>query len=261
MSPLYRILLSSCLGAVFLLPLEARAALPSKGAQPVATQCSGARSPTRVLRDDFDGTQLDPAVWTVDANAGSVSVAGGLARVAAGDTTSFPFVTAATPLIPASGGFSVRWTATFERVAVHGACSLVGSRGLPIDGGDNPSTTFFAACQDSSVGYLVSVATAIDAPRTIAFQDSSGAELSHDVEVCWLAARTEVWVDGTRVFVSARDPDVPMPDALWFGNYARGLIDSPWNDFSLDSVDITAFDSDGTIFADGLEGAGDGDAG
>ena len=39
--------------------------------------------------------------------------------------------------------------------------------------------------------------------------------------------------------------------------YARGLIDSPWNDFALDNIDITAFDSDGTIFADGLEGASD----
>ena len=59
------------------------------------------------------------------------------------------------------------------------------------------------------------------------------------------------------MFVAARDADVPMRAALWFGNYARGLIDSPWNDFALDNIDITAFDSDGTIFADGLEGASD----
>lgn len=46
---------------------------------------------------------------------------------------------------------------------------------------------------------------------------------------------------------------MPVPDALWLGNYARGALNAPWSNFSLDLVEITAFDAGPRIFADGYE--------
>jgi hypothetical protein len=217
-----------------------------------ATQCTGATSVVGVLRDDFDGTQVDTSLWTVDVNAGSVAVAGSEIRVASPSVTSFPLLTTALMVIPQTGSFSVRWIAQYEQSTVHGTCSLVGSKGLPVDGGPNTSIGVFFACQDNLVGYNVHVATSSTNTR-LAFSIPEGSLSRHDVEYCWLEDRLEVWVDGVRRLEAARDASVPAPDALWFGNYARGALNAPWSNFSLDVVEITAFDAGPRIFADGYE--------
>ena len=227
------------------------AAAQEKGAA-ASTQCTGARSAVSVLRDDFNGTQLDASLWAVDVNAGSVTVAGGAVRVASPSSTSFPLVTTALPVIPQTGSFSVRWAAQYEQSTLHGTCSLVGARGLPTDGGPNTSTNVFFACQDSLEGHNVSAATS---PTNTALAHSApgGSLLRYEVEYCWLENRVEVWVDGVRRLDAARDDSLAMPDSLWFGNYARGTQNEPWSNFTLDFVEVTAFEVGGRIFADGFE--------
>jgi hypothetical protein len=217
-----------------------------------ATQCSGAGAVASVVRDDFDGTQIDASLWNVDANAGSVTVAGGAVRVAAPSVTSFPLVRSAVPLIPATGEFSVRWAAQYEQSTVHGTCTLVGSRGLPTDGGPNTSSSAFGACQDHGIGYNVTAATS-STSSTQAHSVPDDTLERVDVEYCWLADRVEVWVDGVRRFDAARDASLLVPDSLWFGNYARGAVNAPWSNFSIDFIEVLSFDSSARIFADGYE--------
>jgi hypothetical protein len=223
-----------------------------RGAPVAETQCTGADSPVSVLRDDFDGTQIDAAVWAVDPNAGSVTVAGGEVRVVSPASTSFPLVTSVLPVIPQTGGFSVRWVGAYEQSTLHGTCSLAGSRGLPTDGGPNTSVGAFASCQDALVGFNVQASTS-STQTVLAHTMPAGSLLVHEIEYCWLESRVEVWVDGVRRFDAARDPSLPAPDSLWFGNYARGGVDTPWSNFSLDVVEVTAFEVGGRIFADGYE--------
>jgi hypothetical protein len=226
-------------------------AVSAKGAAAI-TQCSGAQAAVSVMRDDFDGTQIDAGLWVVDANAGSVTVAGGAARVASPSTTSFPLVTSAQPVIPQAGAFSVRWAAQYEQSTVHGTCTLAGARGLPVDGGQNDTIGAFSACQDNGVGYNVYVAPS-PGEVEIAYSVPEDSLLRHEVEYCWLETRIEVWVDGVRRLDVARDASFAVPDSLWFGNYARGALDSPWSNFSLDFVEVIAFDASDGIFVDGFE--------
>ena len=245
-----RVLASLTVAAGAMLTTSATAAR-EKGLEP-STQCSGAGAIARVVRDDFDGNQIDASLWNVDVNAGSVTVAGGAVRVAAPSVTSFPLVSSIVPLIPATGEFSVRWAAQYEQSTVHGTCTLVGSRGLPTDGGPNNSIGAFFACQDNAVGYNVTAAISATS-STVAHSVPDDTFLRVDVEYCWLADRVEVWVDGVRRLDAARDASLLAPDSLWFGNYARGAVNAPWSNFSIDFIEVLSFDSSASIFADGYE--------
>lgn len=236
-----------CAAALVALPSVAA----TEGAAP-ATLCTGAQAAASVLRDDFDETPIDAGLWVVDANAGSVSVAGGEVRVASPAATSFPFVTTALPVIPQDGGFSVRWAAQYEQSTVHGTCTLAGARGVPTDGGPNTSSGAFSACQDNVEGYNV-YASASSTNVVVAYSEPDDSLARHEIEYCWLQDRVEVWVDGIRRLDAARDVSVQRPDSLWVGNYARGALDAPWSNFRLDFVEVVAFDASGRIFADGYE--------
>jgi hypothetical protein len=60
-----------------------------------------------IFRDDFDGTSLDPAIWTVDMGDGQIEVGGGVVTLTCPGAT-FPVVTSVPGLFPATGDFVVR---------------------------------------------------------------------------------------------------------------------------------------------------------
>ena len=61
----------------------------------------------QVFHDDFDGTSLDPAKWTI-AGGGTVAVAGGFATLSSTNGDMFPYVTSVTNSFPPTGDFLIR---------------------------------------------------------------------------------------------------------------------------------------------------------
>lgn len=233
--------------------LSALASAAVAGGPPVATQCSGARNPIAVYEESFDAGVIDPAVWNLDANEGSVGVVAAALRVASPSTRSFPFVTSATILLPESGAFSVRWSADYEQASPQSTCSLVASRGVPSDGDSgNADVGAFSACQDNALGF--NVAVALSASQMAIAHSVPEIELDAvDLEYCWLEDRVELWVDGTRAFEAVRHPALIRPDSLWFGNPARAAVPAAWSNFALDHMRVSTFDVEAVAFADGFE--------
>ncbi|MFO0043247.1 MAG: Calx-beta domain-containing protein [Pseudomonadota bacterium] len=209
----------------------------------LGSRCTGARSSVLGFRDDFAGSAIDPARWTVDANDGSVTVAAGEATVNAGNVVGFPYVTASAGPLPASGAFSLRWIATYTSTsAVYGNNSLVASTGLAPDGGTAGSVIFHAYAGQYPSGYIADARISATDAGPAAFISNPPALVRREVEFCWLQGRDELWVDGVRVENPVRDPILARPDALWFGNFDRGVLPGEHPDFRLDLVEVRALE-------------------
>ena len=72
----------------------------------------------------------------------------------------------------------------------------------------------------------------------------------HDVEYRWLSNTLEVYVDGARQLQQTRDPNVPRPTTLWFGNPSNSA--NAWQPFTLNYVEVRALNDE--IFRDGFGG-------
>ncbi len=209
----------------------------------LGSRCTGARSSTLGFRDDFVGAAIDPARWTVDVNDGTVSVAAGEATVNAGNVVGFPYVTANGAPLPASGAFSLRWIATYTSTsAVYGNNSLVASTGLAPDGGPVGDLIFHAFAGQYPSGYVADARISTSDAGPAAFISNPPALLRREIEFCWLDGRNELWVDGVRVENPLRDPTLLRPDALWFGNFDRGVLPGEHPDFRLDLVEVRALE-------------------
>lgn len=209
----------------------------------LGSRCTGARSSTLGFRDDFAGAAIDPARWNVDANDGSVTVAAGEATVNAGNVVGFLYVTANAAPLPASGAFSLRWIATYTSTsAVYGNNSLVASTGLAPDGGPVGDLIFHAFAGQYPSGYVADARISTSDAGPAAFLSNPPALLRREVEYCWLDGRNELWVDGVRVENPLRDPTLLRPDALWFGNFDRGVLPGEHPDFRLDLVEVRALE-------------------
>jgi CSLREA domain-containing protein len=209
----------------------------------LGSRCTGARISVLGFRDDFAGSAIDPARWTVDANDGSVTVAAGEATVSAGNVVGFPYVTASAGPLPPSGAFSLRWIATYTSTsAVYGNNSLVASTGLAPDGGPAGSVIFHAYAGQYPDGYRADALISASDPGPPAFISNPPALVRREVEFCWLQGRDELWVDGVRVENPVRDPTLARPDALWFGNFDRGVLPGEHPDFRLDLVEVRALE-------------------
>jgi hypothetical protein len=231
----------------------------------LGTRCTGARSSVLGFRDDFAGSAIDPARWNVDANEGSVIVGNGEATVSAGNVASFPYVTANGTPLPAGSTYSVRWVSTFIQAATHGTSTLAGSDGLPVDGLPGNNSRFGAGINGSVAGGGYGVV--IPATPPTAFFEATPSLQRREVEVCYLGNRVEAWVDGVLAASRPRDLNLSLPNALFFGQFNRGLPISSWSNFRLDLVEVRALELDVvpndtfeliayTISAGGLRSAG-----
>jgi hypothetical protein len=161
-------------------------------------------------------------------------------------SAGFPYVASVgSPILPV-GDFSVRWIATYGAQQSSGTGSLALIDVLPADGAASFSDVA-DAWQDGS-SYRVQVRN--DAKTvTNAYAVSSPAPIQHDVEYCWLAGTTEVWVDGVRQMQTTRNTNVPRPAALWFGNPVA-TYSAAWQPFTLNYVEVRALND--VIFKDGF---------
>ncbi len=208
------------------------------------SQCTGARNYGASFFDDFSGNTLDPSRWTAYSHGGNLVVADNSVAVSAG--SGLPYVTSAGSPIP-TGNFSVRWIAAYGTQANWGTGSLALTDVLPADGTQSWSNVA-DAWQDSG-GYRVEGRVADVGTVTSAYSVPSPTAVPHDVEYCWLAGATEVWVDGQLQLQATRNANVPRPTALWFGN--PGATGSgPWQPFTLYYVEVRALNDE--IFKDGF---------
>ncbi|WP_343787919.1 Ig-like domain-containing protein [Dokdonella soli] len=198
------------------------------------SQCSGANTYVVSFLDNFPGTSLDPTHWSATVNGGTIAVAGNSVALAAPNGSAFPYVTSIGSPIPGSGNFSVRWIAAYNSSqAAAGTGALALAQTLPSNGAAS-WLDVADAWQDSN--YRVQVQNPAGSLTTAYSTASNVAQ--HDVEYCWLASTTEVYVDGVRKLQQARDPGVLRPTALWFGNPSNTA--NTWVPFTLSRVEVRA---------------------
>ena len=221
----------------------------------LGSRCTGARSSVLGFRDDFAGIVVDPARWNVDVNDGSVTVGAGEATVNADNVVGFPYVTAR------------RWPVASQRrpfVALdrHLHQHVGGLRQQQHGGIDRSGARWRAGGQHVLPRLCRPVSEWLRRRRADFDQrhrsggvhlESAGTGLRREIEFCWLDGRDELWVDGVRVENPLRDPTLLRPDALWFGNFDRGVLPGEHPDFRLDLVEVRAlevgFDTDLQIIA------------
>jgi hypothetical protein len=210
----------------------------------IVTRCTGVGSSTLGFRDDFNGTTIAPARWTVDANDGSVTAADGQALVSAGTVSGFPYVGALGTPLPATGAFSVRWVSSYLQAGTHGTSTLSGVNGLPADGGPNADISFGAGIAGSVIGggYLVHTPT----NPGIAYFEASPSLLRREVEICYFDDRIEAWVDGVLAANRLRDTSRSRPNTLYFGQFNRGFPVATWSNFLLDLVEVRQLQLNGS---------------
>ncbi len=201
------------------------------------SNCSGTASFTSAFFDDFPGASLDSSKWTGYIHGGNIVVANQSVALSAG--SGFPYVTALQsggvfPPIPSSGAFSVRWIAAYDAQQGFGTGSLALSTTLPADGATSWSDV--ADAWQDAAGYRVEVRNDA-ATVTNAYSDQPPVQVQHDVEYCWLASSSEVWVDGQLKLQGPRNANVPRPTTLWFGN-PTGNSSGPWQPFTLNYVEV-----------------------
>jgi hypothetical protein len=195
-------------------------------------QCSGMVNHTDVLAETFAGPVLSTD-WTQHTNGGTVTVSDGITL--ASSATTFPFITSAQPIIPATGDFSVRWSARYKNDVAQGTGSLVLSNGLPANGASDNYALRSADAWQGSGSFQVRARTDASTYGNV-FTETPPQNVVHDVEYCWIGSQTtfEVWVDGTRK-LQAPTTGLTRPTSLWFGNpVVAGAV--PWSSFILDHV-------------------------
>jgi hypothetical protein len=198
-----------------------------------ASQCTGAANYGPAFFDDFSGSVLDPTKWKTYAHGGNLDVANNSVAASAG--TGFPYVTSVgLPILPAAD-FSVRWIATYGAQNNYGTGSLALTSVLPVDGASTWSNV--ADAWQDGTNYRVEVSNDATSGVMHAYSQQPPVQMQHDVEYCWLAGTTEVWVDGVRQMQAARNANVPRPVALWFGN-PGGNSSGQWQPFTLNYVEV-----------------------
>lgn len=220
-----------------LLMLSFSVSLPSKAqVKPVSQKPSLSISPTQVFRDDFDGTSLDPDVWQIFTNSGTVSVDSGwvtLSRPDAGN--AFPYVHTKYNLIPPNGNFAVRIGLQYLSVTVHGDGFSIDDR-LPANGSPGSwawQPTVYTLWQDSELGYVL-----FDYTGNTRYHTTAPNLNYHDVEFRWLDNTDEYYIDGQLANRVTRGSTVSRPVDLWFGNPVIPEGSARWTSFRIDYIEV-----------------------
>lgn len=224
---------------VLLMPISTRSFVRPVDAAPFGTET------VQVFRDDFDGNQLDPDLWQVYPNDGTVEVSSGYVTVSAPVAgSSFPYVHSRFNPIPLTGNFAVKVGIQYLTAAPNGDGFSVDDR-LPANGSPGAwawQPSVYTIWQDQSLGFLL-----WDYLGHVHYHVSAPHLSYHDIEFRWLDNTDQFYVDGQLVKEVARDNGTPRPLDLWFGNpVVAAAVD--WTSFTLDYVEVNALDVPNPFF-------------
>jgi hypothetical protein len=186
----------------------------------------------QVFHDDFDGTALDPAVWSVDlGTGGQVVVADGVVTVTCTGNV-FPVVTSVRDPFP-PGDFLVRVRMRYNTVVQAGD----GFGALDNFWGDEGAACRpFLVWQDANV-WLV------EAGGPMYLLDPRPDTQYHVYEWTYVAGRYAVDLDGTTLSVN----DCALrPTRLFFGHPHPIVAGPPWTSFEIDFVHVEPFGATAT---------------
>ena len=182
--------------------------------------------PAQVFHDDFDGDALNPAVWTIDATDGQVTVSDGYLYLSSASPV-FPVVTSTNDLFPA-GDFRV--IVGLQYLAVDRCGDGFGSM-------DNFWEDYYSgtACrpfllwQDSGGLYVYagsSGLTGLAPPSDLGY---------HVYEWTYVGGQYDFWMDGVH---RASGGCGPRPTKVFFG-HPHPITCAPWTEFAVDFIDIS----------------------
>ena len=186
----------------------------------------------QVFHDDFDGTALDPTVWSVEVGDGQIVVADGVATLLCTGST-FPVATTVLEPFP-PGDFRIRVRLRYVSVARCGD----GFGALDNFWEDYYGTACrpFLLWQDAGGWYSYTGSSGY-------YYIGSGPTTEyHDYEWTYIAGRYSFFLDGA--MLSTGDC-APRPTRLFFG-HPHPIGCSPWTSFEIDYVHIEPFGETGT---------------
>ena len=195
----------------------------------------------QVFRDDFDGASLNPDVWQIYTNGGTVSIGSGyltLSRTDAGNT--FPYIHTKFNPIPLSGNFAIKVGIQYLEVTYHGDGLSIDDR-LPANGSPGPwawQPTVYTIWQGSDFGYNLT-----DYAGSSRYYAPAPHLTYHNIEFRWLDNTDEYYIDGQLVNTVSRSSGVPRPVDIWFGNPVIPASFTAWTSFKLDYIEVDALDS------------------
>jgi hypothetical protein len=181
----------------------------------------------QVFHDDFDGTALDPAVWSVDlGTGGQVVVADGVVTVTCTGNV-FPVVTSVQDPFP-PGDFVVRVRMRYNTVVQAGD----GFGALDNFWGDEGAACRpFLAWQDGNVWF-------VEAGGPMYLLSPRPDTQYHVYEWTYIGGRYAVALDGTTLSVN----DCTLrPTKLFFGHPHPIIAGPPWTSFEIDYVRVEPF--------------------
>jgi len=190
------------------------------------------------FREDFNGTSLNPELWQVYLNEGTVSVDSGWVTLDNGIVGRFPYVHTKYNVVPTSGNFSLKFGIQYLSVTGFGDGFSVDDR-LPANGSPGSWSwlpTIYTLWQDSNNGYFI-----FDNSGIKRYYTRSPNLNYHEIEFRWLDTADEYYVDGSLVNTVPRNITVPRPVSIWFGNPVipeGGSLD--WSNFKLDYIEVTS---------------------
>jgi len=179
---------------------------------------------SQVFQDDFDGTALDPAVWSVDFGTdGQVVVADGVVKVTCTGNV-FPVVTSVQDPFPQSD-FVVSVRMRFNAVAQAGD----GFGALDNFWGDEGAACRpFLVWQDGNVWF-------VEAGGPMYLLGPIPDTQYHVYEWTYIGGRYTVALDGTTLSVN----DCALrPTRLFFGHAHPIVAGPPWTSFEIDYVRV-----------------------
>jgi YD repeat-containing protein len=233
--------------------------------------------------DEFNGAELDPAIWSIGSDArwcspsgawrviasqacqgltqnppyGSLSVAGGEARfTAAPDTRAFPYAWTRDDVFAPAGDFVVDVRMRYDSLTNHGDGLHAKRWADPTPVGDNSPYAqgavrcgTFGIWGDSGLGKPAPHIPGIEVPI------SGSATGYHDYRFQYANGKYFVFVDG-RLWIGPVASTI-VPNRIWAGNplFTDSSIDD-WSDFTLDYIRISepaSIDTDGNGVYDGVQ--------
>jgi hypothetical protein len=183
-----------------------------------------------VFCDSFDGSALDPAMWSVFENEGSVEVSGGELLLSSSGR-SFPFILARTG-IPASGPYRLTIRFRFTEAGEYGT-GFKAQEGFPENGRSvDPVDERLTAkvWQDKEAEFVIETECTSLPMRTdiashvVVFEDDG-------------SGRVRAWLDEEEMSACAGSR---RPDTLWLGNPTAPLedCDCAWTSVAFDLVRV-----------------------
>jgi hypothetical protein len=239
------LLLAFLFGSVLTLPLLSTSSLSGIPAQTVQVSPTTINY-TQVFREDFNGTALNPDIWQVYVNDGTIAVDSGYVTLSQPNAANrFPYVHTKFNPIPPNGNFAIKIGFQYLTVTGHGDGFSVDDR-LPANGSPGSwawQPTIYTLWQGSSLGYVL-----FDHSGITRYYTQAPHLSYHDIEFRWLDGTDEYYVDGQLVNTVTRDSNVPRPVDLWFGNPVIPPDSTPWTSFKIDYIEVGSLDAPTPFF-------------